>query len=442
MRNPVKKQPKALITLVLAVASIAFSTTSLGQPRSITNMLAAVKPSIVNITVIGKPSPTPPQDPKQPPEPVGKVGSGVVVEAKHGLIVTNAHVLSKDATILVTLQNGERYHAHLIGMDKAYDLAVIAINKKNMTVLPVANSDNAKVGDTVYAIGSPFGLEQTVTSGLISAKNRSHVSSSDYQSYIQTDASINMGNSGGALVDTHGHLIGINTAIITPNAGSIGIGFAIPSNIVKAAIQQLIKYGKIKHGVLGVIVQPVTHDLASAMKLGIGKGALITEVVPGGPAAKAGLKPLDLVIQANDWTIKSGTDLHNLMGLTAPGSKIHFTLIRSHKKMTLKATAGDKKSLPGPDTAPFLAGLSLESFKILEANSAQVQSGVMVLNAAISSQGAMAGLMPGDLIVAANGENTPDLKHLINAANKADKRLLIKVHRNGRNLYLVVNKDN
>jgi serine protease Do len=403
-------------------------------------MLAAVKPSIVNITVIDKPN-SAPADPKKPPHALSKVGSGIVIEAKHGLIATNAHVLDKDATIIVTLQNGERYHAKIIGMDKSYDVAVLAINNHNLKPLPIANSDSAKVGDTVYAIGSPFGLEQTVTSGVISAKNRTHVGRSAYQNYIQTDAPINMGNSGGALVDAQGRLIGMNTAIITPNAGSIGIGFAIPSNMAKAAIQQLIQYGKIKHGALGVIVQMVTHDLARALHLNGGKGALVTEVIPGSPAAKAGLKPMDLVKKANDWTIKNGTDLHNFMGLTAPGSTVHLKVIRNHKMITLKAKAGDQKSLPTPKTAPFLAGLSLESFKILEPNSAQVQAGVMVLNADVSSQGAMAGLLPTDLIVAANSEATPDLKHLLEAAHKASKQLLIKVHRNGRNLYLVINKD-
>lgn len=437
-----KKHARILINIFIG-ATATFSMTGFAQTATptATQMLAAVKPSIVNITVIGKP-PTAPQNPKKLPHSSAKVGSGIVIEAKHGLIVTNAHVLSKDATIIVTLQNGERYHARIIGMDKSYDLAVIAINNKHLKVLPIANSDKAEVGDTVYAIGSPFGLEQTVTSGVISAKNRTHVSQSGYGNYIQTDAPINMGNSGGALVDSRGRLIGINTAIITPNSGSIGIGFAIPSNMAKAAVQQLIKFGKIKHGVLGVIVQLVTPDLARAMDLKGGKGALITETVPGGPAAKAGLKAMDLVKKANEWTIKSGTDLHNFMGLTAPKSKIHLTIIRAGKTMVINAIAGDKKSLPEPKTAPFLAGLSLESFKILEPTSEQVQSGVMVLNATISSQGAMAGLMPGDLIVTAGSSNTPDLKHLIDAANKAKKQLLLKVHRNGRNLYLVVNKDN
>ena len=436
---------KQSIKLLIGLLIGTFFSAALAQPQtapSPTQMLATVKPSIVNITVIDNNAPTAPQDPNMPPESLAKVGSGIVIEAEHGLIATNAHVLNKNSTIIVTLQNGERYHARIIGMDKSYDLAVIAINNKHLTPLPVANSDETKVGDTVYAIGSPFGLEQTVTSGVISAKNRTHVGTSTYQNYIQTDAPINMGNSGGALVDTQGNLIGINTAIITPNSGSIGIGFAIPSNIAKAAIQQLIKYGKIKQGVLGVIVQMVTHDLARAMNLKSSKGALITEVVPGGPAEKAGLQPMDLITKANDWSIKSGTDLHNFMGLTAPGSSIDFSVIRNQKTITIKATAGDTKSLPEPKTAPFLAGLSLESFKILEPTSDEIQSGVMVLNASISSQGAMAGLMPMDLIVAANNQDTPDLQHLINAANKADDQLLIKVHRNGRNLYLVINKDN
>ncbi len=435
---------KQSLRFVLSLLTTIFYTATFAQPQtalSTTQMLAIVKPSIVNITVLDNPSA--PQDLKTLPDtPLAKVGSGIVIEGTHGLIATNAHVLNKSATIIVTLQNGERYHGRIIGMDKSYDLAVIAINNQHLKPLPFANSDQAKVGATVYAIGSPFGLEETVTSGVISAKNRTHVGASNYQNYIQTDAPINMGNSGGALVDTQGNLIGINTAIITPNSGSIGIGFAIPSNIAKAAIEQLIKYGKIKQGVLGVIVQMVTHDLARAMNLKNAKGALITEVVPGGPGDKAGLKPMDLVKTANDWTIHSGTDLHNFMGLTAPGSIIHFTVMRNQKTIRIDAISGGMKSLPEPKTAKFLAGLSLEGLTILEPTSDQVQSGVMVLNATINSEAAMAGLMPMDLIVAANNEKTPDLQHLIHAANKARGQLLIKVHRNGRNFYLVINQAN
>ncbi len=434
-----KNRIKSLLILSFSALTATAFTAKAAAP-SVTQMLAAVKPSIVNITVIDQPSMDPDQD-KKSSGPSSKVGSGIVIEAKHGLIATNAHVLNKGSTIIVTLQNGERYHAKIMGMDKSYDLAVLAINNHELEPLAFANSDETQVGDSVYAIGSPFGLEQTVTSGVISAKNRTNVSDSDYQSYIQTDAPINMGNSGGALVDANGRLIGINTAIITPNAGSIGIGFAIPSNMAKAAIEQLIKYGKIKHGILGVIVQMITPDLAQAMHLHASKGALVTEVVQDSPAAKAGLKPMDLVVKANEWSIRSGSDLHNFMGLTAPGSVIDFTIMRDQKTIHLKGKAGNEQSLPAPKTAPFLAGLSLESFNILEPNSDQIQSGVMVLNADISSQGAMAGLLPTDLIVSANGEATPDLNHLIDAAHQGKDQLLIKVHRNGRNLYLVINKN-
>lgn len=424
------------LSLTIALTSAAMADR---QPLSAEDMLATIKPSIVKIIALNH-SPSSQEDSHAPG--LSKVGSGVVVDAKHGLIATNAHVLEEDGTLIVTLHNGERYHGHIVGMDKSYDLAVISINNHDLSSIKIANSDHAKVGDTVYAIGSPFGLEQTVTSGLISARNRAIPGKSDFQNYIQTDASINMGNSGGPLVDAKGRLIGINTASIVPDAGgSIGIGFAIPSNVVKAAIKQLIEYGKIRCSALGVIVQPITPDLARALKLNSKDGALITEVIADSPAAKAGLKPMDLITQANDWEIRDGTDLHNLMGLTAPDSTIHFHLIRNGRKITTNATSGDKNILSAGKTVPFLAGMHLEGSKVLEPNSDQVQAGVFVLDVSPESQAILAGLMPGDLIIAANHHQTPDLKKLIAQAKKANNTLLLKVHRNGRNLYVVINQD-
>ena len=441
---------KSLCTLsIAAISCLAFLSPLTASAKAVSShyssnakMLTVVKPSIVNINIVptGPTSAQGPVDPRSahPKPPQMTVGSGIIIDSKKGLIVTNAHVVRKNAMIVVTLQNGERFHAKLIGMDKSYDLAVLAVNNQHLTALPLANSDDLAVGSTVFAIGSPFGLQQTVTSGVVSAINRGQLNG---HNFIQTDAPINMGNSGGALVNKNGKLVGINTAIITPNAGSIGIGFAIPSNVVKLAVKQLIENGKIESGVLGVIVQTPTTDLTNVLHLNHSKGALITDVLPGSPAQKAHLQPLDLVLHANGWVIDNANDLHNLMGLTAPGSSLHFTILRNNRSLNIKATAGNPKKLPAPKAVPFLSGMLLESSTTLEENSDRLHSGVQVSGIKTTSQAALAGLMAGDFIIEANKKRTPDLQTLVRIAKSSKDQLLIKLHRDGRSVYFVINRD-
>lgn len=350
--------------LWLSSATAAALPPASNQPTaSLEGMLKNVIPTVVNIYVQGQlppghpmmpnapmspPSPNKPQPTMSGPQKFSDFGSGVIVNAKEGYIITNAHVVRYAQTIVVTLNDGRRYRGKLIGMDNASDIAVIKINADHLTAIPFADSDKAQVGDYVVAIGSPFGLlTQTVTSGVISALNRSDLGIEGYENFIQTDAPINPGNSGGALVNINGELVGINTAIITPTQGSVGIGFAIPSNMAKSVIDQLIKYGKVERGLLGVIVQPLTPDLADALNVSGVKGALITQVNPGSPAAKAGLQVKDIVIKIDGKSIENAAQLRNTIGLLRVGTTISLEVLRDNKKLTMSATISPpKKPLP------------------------------------------------------------------------------------------------
>jgi len=243
------------------------------------------------------------------------LGSGVIVDSAKGYVLTNAHVVKGAEEVRVTLMDDREFKAKVVGVDDDTDIAVLKINADRLTAINLGDSDRLQVGDFVVAIGNPFGLHQTVTSGIISALGRSGIGNPDqFEDFIQTDASINPGNSGGALVDMAGRLVGVNTAILSQSGGNIGIGFAIPVNITKQVMDQIIKYGKINRGRLGVIVQNLTPDLAKALKLNLTQGVVVTKVQPGTPAAKAGLKAGDVIVGINGRKVESYRDLRNTIG--------------------------------------------------------------------------------------------------------------------------------
>lgn len=254
----------------------------------------------------------PEQAPSQPRRQ--SVGSGVIVDAKEGYVITNHHVIAKADAVSVTLTDRREIDAEVIGSDERTDVALLKIDANELTAIEIGDSNALEVGDFVLAIGNPFAVGQTVTSGIVSALERSGLNNQNYEDFIQTDASINPGNSGGALVDLDGELIGINTAIIAPAGGNVGIGFAIPTQIVKAIMEQLIEFGEIRRGSLGVYINDLTPDLAEALDLDISNGAVVTEIVPGSAAEESGIQAGDIITAVDNEPVKGASDLRNRIG--------------------------------------------------------------------------------------------------------------------------------
>ncbi|HJX19920.1 MAG TPA: Do family serine endopeptidase, partial [Steroidobacteraceae bacterium] len=302
-------------------------------------MIKKVSPAVVNIATRGTIRERGPQNPllddpffrrffDVPPDtgprerPFQSAGSGVIVDAKSGYIVTNAHVVENANEITVTLQDGRDLKADVVGSDTPSDVAVLKVKSEGLSQVTLGDSAKSEVGDFVVAIGNPFGLQHTVTSGIISGLSRSGINPDGYEDFIQTDASINPGNSGGALVNLRGELIGINTAILSRSGGNIGIGFAIPVNMARSVMEQLIKYGSVKRGQLGVSMYTVTPDIAHSLGLSNAMGALVSQVVEGSPADKAGIRTGDIITSVNGQTVKSNSELRNTIGLLRVGDKI------------------------------------------------------------------------------------------------------------------------
>ena len=281
--------------------------------------------------------------PQTQKEVVRALGSGVIVSSD-GYILTNNHVVDGAQKLTVKLPNKEKYSAKLIGRDPQTDVAVIKIDAKDLPVASLGNSDDVKVGQWVIAVGNPFELMHTVTAGIISAKGRSSVNLADYEDFIQTDASINPGNSGGALADLDGNVIGINTAIYSPSGGNVGIGFAIPINLAKQVMDELIKHGKVTRGFLGLVPQDIDNAMAKAMKLKTTEGALVGDVTPGSAADKGGVKVGDIITAVNDRKIESSTDLRNVIAGIEPGTTVEIHLIRGGKDMTVSVTLKERPS--------------------------------------------------------------------------------------------------
>jgi serine protease DegQ len=320
-----------------------------GTVPSLAPMLTNVTPGVVNIAVKGRVREQNPllQDPFfrrffNIPNNQGyaeretqATGSGVIVDASQGYVLTNAHVVENETSITVTTKDNRKLPAKLVGRDAETDVAVLKIDAGKLTAVPFGDSDKLQVGDFVVAIGNPFGLGQTVTSGIVSALGRSGLGIEGYEDFIQTDASINPGNSGGPLVDLRGNLVGINTAILAPGGGNIGIGFAVPINMARRVMEQLVRYGEVKRGRIGVTIQDLTPDLAQAMNTKHVTGAVIARVEPGSSADHAGLKSGDLVVAANGVPMRSGTQLRNTIGLTRIGDEVNLTVDRNGSEKAL-----------------------------------------------------------------------------------------------------------
>jgi serine protease Do len=421
-------------------------------------VLKNAMPAIVNVAVQGflpstnnnddeenQDKPLAPPQTTEKPKKFQSIGSGVIVDPQNGIIITNDHVIRNASLITITLNDGRRLKARLIGGDSETDIAVLKIDAKNLKTLPIGDSDKAEVGDFVVAIGNPFGLNsfgnsQTATFGIISATKRSDLNIEGVENFIQTDAAINPGNSGGALVNTKGELIGINTAIISPYGGNVGIGFAIPINMARDVAQQLIKFGSIHRGLMGIYVQHLTPELAQAMGYPEDfQGALIAQVNQDSPAEKAGLRAGDIISKINDTPISQATQVKSTIGLLRVGTEAKLTIQRDGKEMTVRAIVTDfkKHEQQLQSHNPFLYGLALKNFEQDSPLHGHV-IGVQVTGAIESSAGWRAGLRPGDVIISANKQPTPNVRALQAIAQQQQKQLLIQVLRGPGALYLLV----
>ncbi len=360
---------------------------------------------------------------------VQSAGSGVIVDAKNGYILTNHHVVSGADKIQISLIDENTLDAEIIGSDPATDIAVLKVEAENLTDIEIGDSDQVEVGDFVIAIGNPFGLGNTVTSGIVSALGRTGISSSGYEDFIQTDASINPGNSGGALVNMRGELVGINSAIISRSGGNVGIGFAVPSEIAQSIMSQLLDFGEVRRGLLGVSIHTIDEENAEILGVDSKSGAMITAIEPGSAAEEAGLRVEDIIIRVNDERISNARDLQNAIGLKGSGERVTIEFIRQSTKLETNAVLGQQKIARqiGSDIHPGLVGAQFSS----SANKA----GVEVTEVESGSPADQRGLEKGDLIVAVNRMRVENIQQLESIAQNNDI-LYLMFERENRTLIL------
>ncbi len=365
-------------------------------------------------------------------------GSGVVVDAGKGYIVTNNHVVERADEIQVTLADGRTLSATLVGNDAQVDLAVLKVEPGGLDAISFANSSELQVGDFVVAIGNPFGLSQTVTSGIVSALGRSGLGIEGYEDFIQTDASINPGNSGGALVDLLGRLVGINTAILAPSGGNVGIGFAIPANMVRAIMAQLIEHGEVRRGYLGIAVQPLNVDLAKAFGVKRSNGVVVVEVEPESPAEAAGLRTGDIITRVGDRDIVYESDFHSQAAVVFVGDKVDVEVQRDGRTKKLVLDVGDDnlEKILGQRIDARLAGTELQNFR--NQDEPTLGAGVLVTSVDPDSVAHQFGLRAGDVLVGANRRSVRNLTELREGARLNTSELLLRVYRAGQFGYVAI----
>ncbi len=362
------------------------------------------------------------------------LGSGVIIDAAKGYVVTNNHVVDNATSIKVQLSDGRKLDAKMVGKDPRSDIALIQIqDPKNLTAIKLADSDALRVGDYTVAIGNPFGLGETVTSGIVSALGRSGLNAENYENFIQTDAAINRGNSGGALVNLNGELIGINTAILAPDGGNIGIGFAIPSNMVKNLTSQMVEYGQVRRGELGIMGTELSSELAKAMKVDAQRGAFVSQVMPNSSAAKAGVKAGDVIVSLNNKPINSFAALRAQVGSMPVGSKLTLGLLRDGKPTSVELEL-QQSSQNQVDSSSIFNGIEGAEMSNQTGNT----PGVVVNSVKAGSPAARIGLKKGDIILGANQQPVKNIAELRKILDSKPSVLALNVKRGDSTLYLLM----
>jgi len=435
----------SLIPLTAQAYSIWPSSVTGQEMPSLAPMLEKSTPAVVSIAVKGTHEVrqnvpnifrffgNPNQNPNQAQQrPFRGLGSGVIIDAKEGYIVTNNHVIEKADEILITLKDGRQIEAKKIGSDADSDIALLQIDADNLTQIKIADSDELRVGDFAIAIGSPFGLGQTVTSGIVSALGRSGLNIEDYEDFIQTDAAINSGNSGGALINLRGELIGINTAILGPNGGNIGIGFAIPSNMMNNLTKQIIEFGEVHRGVLGVSGRSLNSEIAKAMELETNQGGFIEQVMPDSAADEAGIEPGDVITKVNGKPIKTFNELRGKIGSIGAGKEVELTIVRNGKEkeldVTLKQSQGN--NVAAASIHPMFKGAELENNNN--------NNGVIIKNVEENSPAALVGLKTGDLITAINRTRINNVGDLRSYLKDKEGVFALNIIRDNYSQYLMI----
>lgn len=414
---------------------------------SLAPMLEKVLPAVVSVQVEGTAvqSQRVPEElkkyfgdesPDQQAQPFEGLGSGVIIDAAKGYILTNNHVISQADKISVQLNDGREFDAKLIGGDDQSDIALLQVqNPSNLTQIAIADSDKLRVGDFAVAVGNPFGLGQTATSGIISALGRSGLNLEGLENFIQTDASINRGNSGGALLNLNGELIGINTAILAPGGGSIGIGFAIPSNMAKTLAQQLIQFGEVKRGLLGIKGMEMSADIAKAFNINVQRGAFVSEVLPNSGSAKAGIKSGDVIVSLNDKPLSSFAELRSRIATTEPGAKVKLGLIRDGKPLNVEVTL-DKSTSSSASAeliAPALQGATLSDGQLKDGT-----KGISIDTVEKSSPAAQAGLHQDDVIIGVNRTRVQSIAELRKVLESKPTFIALQIMRGNESIYILL----
>lgn len=435
--TPVRFLAALLVATICSTAGAGISpVTTEGKVPTLAPLVERVAPAVVNIAVLSR---SPEQDnpmlqdpffrrffglPEQS-RPQLSAGSGVIVDAQRGYVLTNHHVIKDAQQIAVTLRDGRRLEAKLLGSDEGTDVALLTVRADDLKALALGDSDNLRVGDYVIAIGNPFGLGQTVTTGIVSALGRTGLDIEGYEDFIQTDASINPGNSGGALINLKGELIGVNTAILGPAGANIGIGFAVPSNMVRDVMQQLVKYGEMRRGRIGLTTQDIAPDEAKRLGPQASRAAVVVEVAKNSPADKAGLRAGDAIIALNGRAVRGSSDLRNQIGLIPVGEEVEFKYLREGEARLAKARVEAVRAAEASSGASIA---ELNGATVADAERSGRPEAVAVVDVVRGSPAWGRGLRPGDLIVAVNRQKVRTTRELT-AALQAQGRLMLTVVR-------------